>query len=350
MNSYKIPIYWEKHLEEKIRRIQDLQAIAGEYCACVAMLTDFHLRENVKNSVALLERILTECNIPYFLNAGDIVSGAGLCTAEFLIEEIQTCQKLFLSIQEKCLYVEGNHDRAYSTFEPPAYYQENLPKQQFNRLYFSPMKKYPNRKFGDGGYYYTDDATRKMRYIVLNSQDVPNEEKTAEGYAKYNVMRHFGFLQKQIEWFAHVALAVPDSEWNVVVCSHATPVGAEKEQTVYNYDLILGVIDAFKKHALYQAKNEYGNPLFNASVAVDFTNRGGNFVAWLGGHRHKDDINEIGGVVCVDTTTDAAYVGANPDKIGSIKEQAFDVLTIDTKKRRAYMTRIGTGLDREFSY
>ena len=151
MKAYTLPIYWEKHLKEKIQTIRRLQATAGENCACVAMITDFHWSVNIKTSVALLERVLMECNIPYFFNAGDIVSGAGICTAEFLIDEIQSCQKLFLPIEEKCLYAEGNHDRAYSTFEPPAYYQENLPKSQFEHLYFSPMKKYSDRKFGDGG-------------------------------------------------------------------------------------------------------------------------------------------------------------------------------------------------------
>lgn len=347
---YALPRYWEKPLSKKIAKIRALQAEASGNLACVAMITDFHWRENAKNSVPLLERVLAECAIPYFFNAGDIVSGAGTCTAEFLWEEIRACKRLFYPLEQKCLYVEGNHDRAYCTFEPPAYYVENLPKKAFNEQYFSSLEAYPNRQFGDGGYYYADDFASKVRYIVLNGQDVPSDEIDERGYAKYNAMLHFGFLQKQIEWFAHVALQVPSREWSVIACSHASPSGVKVEKEYYNYSLMTGVLNAFQKGNVYQGETVLENPLFNAKISVDFTNKGGNVIAWLGGHTHKDAINVEDGIVCINTAADTAYISLYPDRMGTTEEQAIDVFVIDTKKRKGDIVRIGKGEDRVFTY
>jgi hypothetical protein len=347
-----IPSYWDEHLKEKIDLIHRRQIAAGKSGASVALITDMHWCENEKHSGAIMEKVLFDCGIPYFFNAGDLVSGKGICSPQELFGEILEYREQFAAIEHKCLMVEGNHDSAHSTFEPPAYYVENMTEETFHEYYFRPYTQYKDRVFSDEiSYYYADDTAHKIRYIVLNSQNVPNDEKTEEGYAKYNRMRHFGFLQKQVNWFANVALAVPDNTWSVVVCSHATYFGAKNEENVYNYDLMMKVINAFQKHTSYAGKSEHENPLFNAEVAVDFTGKGGNFVAWLGGHRHKDHINVLDGITFVDVTTDASYENyMKLGKRGKIDEHAFDVFTIDTKAHKVSITRIGGGEDREFEY
>ncbi len=349
-----IPSYWDEHLREKIERIHNRQISAGKSGTSVALITDMHWAENEKHSGALMEKVLFECGIPYFFNAGDLISGKGICTPQELLQDIIEYREQFKDIEHKCLMVEGNHDSAHSTFEPPAYYVENLPEKTFNEYYFRPYTQYKDRVFSDEiSYYYADDTVHKVRYIVLNCQNVPNDEKTEKGYAKYNRMLHFGFLQKQINWFANVALAVPDSTWSVVVCSHATYYGALEEDHAfnYNYDLMMNVINAFKKHTSYTGKTQHENPLFNAEISVDFTGKGGNFVAWLGGHRHDDHINVLDGITLVDVATDASYENYKKlGKRGKIEEHAFDVFTIDTKLHKVYVTRIGGGEDREFDY
>ena len=347
-----IPTYWDEHLREKINLIHKHQITAGKTGASVALITDMHWCENEKHSGAIMEKVLFECGIPYFFNAGDLVSGAGIASPEQLISEVVEYREQFKNIEHKCLMVEGNHDSAHSTFEPPLYYVENMTEETFHEYYFRPYTVYPDRVFSEEiSYYYADDKVHKVRYIVLNSQNVPNDDKTEEGYAKYNRMRNFGFLQKQVNWFANVALAVPDSSWNVVVCSHSTYFGAKGEDNFYNYDLMINIINAFKKHTAYAGKTEHTNPLFNAEIRVDFTGKGGNFVAWLGGHRHSDHINTLDGVTFVDTTTDASYENYKKlGKRGKIEEHAFDVFTIDTKAHKVFVTRIGGGKDREFEY
>ena len=350
-----IPSYWEKHLQEKIQTIHNHQIASGTKSASVALITDMHWNQNEYHSGAMLEKIMFECGIPYFFNAGDLVSGQGVCPPEMLFDEMLDYRYHFASIEHKCLMAEGNHDAAYSTFEGHGYV-ENVSKELFHEYYFRPYTQYKDRVFGeDMSYCYADDTVRKIRYIVLNSHDTPSDEKTEEGFAKYNTMRYFGFLQKQIDWFANVALNVPDKTWSVVVCSHATYVGAQNEEHEFNYALMAGVINAFKKHTRFSGKTEYDDPLLNAEISVDFTGKGGNFVAWLGGHVHINRITILDGITYVETASDASYEAyLQTGKRGKIQEHAFSVFTIDPVKHKVYVTRIGKGdgdsEDKEFEY
>ena len=221
----KIPEYWNDYLQDKIKTIRKKQLSAGKDGTSFALITDIHWDQNEQHTGAILEKILLDCSIPYFFNAGDLVSGHALCPQEELYEEIASYRQAFSNTESKCLIVLGNHDTAYSTFDEPVYYAENAPMERFYEYYFRPYTIYPNRTFSkDGTYYYADDENHKTRYIVLNCNDIPSEETTEEGYAKYNRMRHFGFLQTQLDWLANTALAFAIVAWLAFSLSIATSI------------------------------------------------------------------------------------------------------------------------------
>ena len=83
-----IPEYWLETVNEKIKIIKEKKEIIGKDCVTFAFITDFHLRVNEKHSVPIIKKVMAECDIPYLLNAGDIVSGVGNCSEEFLLNEI----------------------------------------------------------------------------------------------------------------------------------------------------------------------------------------------------------------------------------------------------------------------
>jgi predicted phosphodiesterase len=352
MFTYKkeLPLYWQQHLFSKLKEIRAIKDEAGEDAPCFALVTDFHIAENEGYSVELIRRVLDECDIPFVISAGDAASGKGICTADFLKGEIREFLSAFAPVGEKLLFVEGNHDRAFSTFEPPLYYKENIPRCELDEICFERQRKYGNRRFGGYGYYYVDDEKSRMRIILLNGQDVPSDAKTAEGYAKYNAMRHFGFLQEQIDWFCSEALRLPSEEWVGVVCSHSDFQGAKKEKHCYNYELMLGIINAFNQKSSYNNESSYEDSAFNASVDFDFSEYQGKVVGWVSGHTHNDRINETYGVTSVSTTTDAAFLSTNPEKAGTLNEQAFDAFIIDRKRKLVKIVRVGVGENREFSY
>lgn len=352
-----IPTYWEGALREKIAKIHKHQIEAGQDGASIGFVTDMHWRENEKRSPALLERVLGECSIPYFFNGGDLVSGCGLCTPDELVRDMVEYRKYMAPIEHKCLFVEGNHDACYSTFPAPKYYWQNLSADVLYEYFFRFESMYPDRVISeDGRYYYVDDKAHKMRYIVLSSQDVPHSEHDENGKVIFNKMRCYGFLQKQIDWFANVALDVPDKEWHVVCCSHALvtcKIQPEEGEIRYNYDLMNGIINAFKKHTKFSGETSFENSLFNASVSVDFTGRGGVFVAWLGGHTHRDNIKVVDGIVNVSLMNDSCQ-NPNMAELPHVKittnEQAVDIFTVNKKTKTVHVTRIGAGEDREFTY
>ena len=109
-----IPTYWEEHLQNKIQTIHKLQVQAGKESVSFALVTDIHWDQNERHSAALLEKIMFDCSIPYFFNAGDLVSGHGLCPQEELYEEITAYREDFKAIESKCLITLGNHDTAGS--------------------------------------------------------------------------------------------------------------------------------------------------------------------------------------------------------------------------------------------
>jgi len=346
-NKQVVPDYWREHLEEKIARIRKLQTQAGWDGASFGAITDIHVVTNAWHSPALMEEVLRRCCVPYFFNAGDTISGAGHCIPEDLWLDIDDFREAFAPIESRCLMVEGNHDPAYSTVEGPnTGYRQSVPQAEFNEHFFRMETLYPNRTFGPGGgYYFADDVVHKMRYIVLNSHDAPNDDVQENGLAVYSKFHTFEYRQEQLNWFANVALDVPDPEWTVTLCTHENPVSSD-DCIACSTPLILGIINAFRNHTSYAGSCEHADPAFNASVSVDYTGRGGNFTAWISGHTHLDLFCQPEGVNCLSIAGDTR----DRAKFGTIHEQAFDVFTVNKKERKIYITRIGEGEDRVIDY
>ena len=347
-----VPGYWKAHLAEKIQKVHERQIAAGMSGASFGLVTDFHCSDNSMHSPALMETVLTECGIPYFYNAGDFVSGIGIIEPDDLIAEIVFTRKAFGRIADKQLMALGNHDAAYSTFEPPAYYAESLTRDTIYEYVFRPQMNYVNRVFGeDGMSYYADDVFHKVRHVVLNTHDTPSDEIKEDGLPVYDKFRIFGFRKEQIEWFANVALDVPSAEWTVVLCTHESVENSEKK---YNVDLMLAVINAYRKHTSFTGSRKYDDIVgYDADIRVDFTGKGGDFAIWVGGHMHQDIAEYTDGVLRVSTLNDSMHNSSGSNfkhVLGTTTEQAMDIFTINKKEHKIYATRIGCGEDREFTY
>ena len=349
-----IPVYWQEHLEEKIAQILDIQQKLGKDGVSFAMITDIHWSHNAHRSAELLERVLTACDIPYYFNGGDVACFCPFGTKEHLKGEFDGYKRAFAATESKCLMTLGNHDGVYSTL-PEYEYSQNIPKAEVVENGFAFLKKYPNRVFGeDGTYYFVDDSARKMRYIVLNTHDVPSDETDEMGRAVYNTFRMFCIRETQLKWFAQTALSLPERDWSVVLCSHENATAKPHHKT-RNHSLILGIINAFRRGEKFEGKTAFDDqPYLNAEISVDYTGRGGTFVAWVAGHVHEDKLVEEDGVISIATSNDSYGSAAGflpPHEENTITEHTFDVFTVDKTRKKVYVTRIGgVGTDREFYY
>ncbi len=359
----KVPDYWLPLLEEKIVRIRHLQAEGGMDCTSFGMITDIHWSHNAQKSALLMEKVINDCAIPYFFDGGDTVASAPYADKEFIRKEFDECRRSFAPIEDRRLMTMGNHDGVYSDMDEPNSYSQNLTKAERFEYFFRPQTRFTNRTFGgdDASYYYADDAFQKVRYIVLNTHDVPSDEINEQGFAVYNTFRNFALREAQINWFAHTALDVPSTEWSVVLCTHEnitsfdTAKYASIGSPIRNHSLLVGIINAFRKHQKFEAETTFEDkPWCNAKVSVDFTGRGGDFIVWVSGHIHEDKIRDDHGIVAVSTDSDSCGWASGvrePYKLGTTWEHLFDIFTINKKTHKVHITRIGSiGTDREFTY
>ncbi len=351
-----LPKYWEKHIEQKASEIKAHQQKAGSDYITFALISDLHWGYSRKNTGKVLQALCKLCDISYCFNGGDTVSGHPYFTKQGLLSDIKDYHKEFAKVEDKMLLAMGNHDAAYSITVPEdgMCYERNLSKKQIYNHYFKYLRKYPNRVFGGDAYYFVDDEQKKARYVVLNTHDIPNDHKRKDGSAIYNSFRMFCMGNEQLNWFAKVALDVPDREWSVILCTHENK-NAKPHHITTQQPLLDGVINAFKKGEKFSG--EVKSPVhsyLNGKVEVDFTGKGGNFIGWLAGHEHRDDmlIDEIG-VTHLVIATDSTMLGcaSNVFHIGhSDSEHSIDVFTVNKKERSVYVTRVGWGQDRKFTY
>ena len=100
----------------------------------------------------------------------------------------------------------------------------------------------------------------------------------------------------------------------------------------------------------FNAKGEYN---IGSYGNVNFANASGEVALWITGHRHKDVTTQLsdGTPVVITTTCNAgAELGGLDRTVGTVNENAFDVVSIDTTNKNVYLTRIGAGQDRTLSY
>ncbi len=346
-----IPDYWANHVREKIVQIHKNQILAGRNSFSFAFISDIHWGPNQKKSAAILKKVMDECSIPFCVNGGDTVSGAGLCPPELIISELEEYRRHFQALESRMLWVQGNHDPSYSTFEAPTYYAQNLTDDQLYEYMFRYQTLYPNRVMSPAGsYYYAEDPAHKTRIVVLNLYDVPSEETTPDGKAKYNKMTMIGLREEQLNWFANVALDVPDRDWTVILATHTAPSSGEN---IRNGDAILGLIDAFRKGEKFEASTECDYPQYNSKVSADYTGKGGNFALWISGHTHDDRVLTVNDTLCLSIISDWNHqkdILPMKRTAGTTNEHAFDVYTIDFNRHKLYVTRVGAGEDRVFDY
>lgn len=343
-----VPSYWNTHINQKINAINTLQNSSNRFT--FGYITDMHYTNNAGNSGALLQDVVTRCNLPYFLNGGDVINNWTTTPIDQAVTQIRNVLASMGPVKNKMLLAMANHDDNSITQK----WVHTLKDQQLKDELFSYNPT--GAVFGPSGkYYYADDTSNKVRYIVLDSIDIPYVQ-VGEGL-KYAGIHTYAYRQTQINWFANTALNVPSSDWYVVVCSHIPPIS--KGITGYDYgarneDIMLNILKAFKEKGSVNmsSKTNVEND-FKASINKSFVGHGGNVVAWLSGHVHYDNIVKMPGDIPLVTTINdnlAPWADAPVKTAGTITEQAFDVFTIDKISKTATITRIGAGNNRSFTF
>ncbi|MDE7107629.1 MAG: metallophosphoesterase [Clostridiales bacterium] len=295
------PVKYVAEIDEKIERINAISQdnnIADSFF----YIADLHWEFNDKKSPWIVKYIQSKTDVDTIVFGGDFISYF-YNDKEDALAAMEKCVDAF---EAKEYYaIMGNHETNLSGGDndetPPISAEESnlvLNKGRFEKSYFG-----------------VEDKAEKIYKVFLNT----------------NVFEKDG---EQYNWLKDTLVSL-DSDMTVFIFMH-----------IYNDYKAAGVqLTTAKQGKLL-------NELLS-DISDDMScSIGGIFSA----HTHRDfmDQNELGYTV-LSTACDGRGRYAPCDDLyernkGEFSEQAFDVVQVDTSKRKVFLTRIGAGYDREYTY
>lgn len=311
-----IPAYWDDALNAGINKIHALEEITDAQGDSFVFIADTHWDKNAKVSPSLIKHILNRTNVKKIFFGGDV-----LTLYDTQAKALSNGRAFFDAFPKESVYPTlGNHDvnnnrntygaEAHLTYpQVYSYMFKDIENNVSDLPKFSDTNGDVNRNF----YYYLDNITQKIRYIVLN-----------------NARARIGPVQTK--WLKAKLTEMP-SGWTAIIFAHEYWFGLDGStplEVTYGTDIETAI------NEVYDSMN-------------------GTVGALIVGHCHYDysKISDKGYQI-IATTTDAyslSDTAISPSMIlGTTTEQAFDIYSIDTKNRKIYATRIGAGSDRIFDF
>lgn len=342
----KIPSYWNDELDRSVASVVAKERANGSMAKFI-FLTDSHWKSNAKRSPALISELSKRLSIPYTVFGGDAITSHH-DTQESAIAELQDFYSQF---DGKVLSTTGNHDwNTENNYNALSYLSES---QLFDLIYqkqtsFAVIEN-------NGKCAYLDDPRNKIRYISFYFDTRLD-------------------IEPYVSWWVDNRIQELPEGWTVMLFSHA-----------YYKASRLGAVESNIPGA-----KDYANHLLELQNTVK-----ADVAAWMVGHCHRDlssfltyQNNKTDGTPTITeepaeiTTGDAVdedsssedeqqtqndstllIVSTNCDTYkqsspwggytmvaGTNTEQAFEIVQIDTRQHKLYLTRVGAGVDRTFQY
>ena len=311
--SWKPVDYWKDALSRKCATANALYNQSGGVASSFVFITDVHVPSNALVSPYLVKQVLQRTAANMVVFGGDVINYHS--NRQNAIDMIAYLPTAFGSTEFH--FVRGNHDG--NTYSSKA-----VPEDRITDVELIRMTAGKNEIREDGKlYYYRDDDAHRIRYIMCDSGVGKGERIDAV----------------QVSWLKDRILEL-DEDWSVLVFVHRFYGDSKISRDGYTH-----VLDAT------------GNALIDAFDEVYGRSRA-SIIGVLCGHCHRDFAERPSKkgypYVAVSTTCDA-YAKTEGDPRGertlrTDDEQAFDVVTIDTSRKMLYLTRVGWGQDRSFSY
>mgnify|MGYP004485808719 FL=1 len=291
-----------------------------------ALAADSHLDNSICDTLENIKAVDGKVGFDCLIHLGDFMNGnfpKGY--TEMLLGE-QT--ELWRAAVNAPFYpAEGNHD---------GYTENGINDMATDELWCGATKyldddRRVTRPYGKP-YYYVDFEDKKIRLVFICSFYYEWKDGVFD--------KKYGISEGQVEWLKNEGFNAPCG-WTVMVFSHDTPFNdyfspiSEDNQRINGYAAFRALTDNAEKNGFTVA-------------------------AWFLGHEHGDYNGVISGVTFIMTTCETAYVpslwpmvgdGVFPERnLGTVTEDAWDAVSVDTKERKIHMVRFGAGEDREISY
>lgn len=345
----QIPLYIEEMLTTKASGAIDKclkfkEFIINDTTCSFAFITDIHnCTDYAERAFYAIDRINEHYPLSFTCLGGDYLCNNVNTSKEEAVGQLRELSEALedFKMKSSVMVLIGNHDT--NPFAPA---EELTHKEIYDIITKHNSNSFVMNKDDENSLYgYLDVPDSKIRAVFLDTSEYGGN--------------YFAFGNKQINWFANTALNIPDSEWGVVVFSHALPVSSTlAEHRVFGGEAIWEILCAFKNGTAYSASETKGDLSYD--VSCDFTHKGkGDVIAYFVGHNHADRKIMIDGIRAISTlgaAGDNMCGGLSDDGkfhakvLGSAEESAFSIVTINRTKREISYIRCGAGPDMSCDY
>ncbi len=346
-NEY--PDYIQEAVSEAVAKIQKVQS---KRSVTFGFMTDLHYSQTHNHDIRTKRLMNAYRGAKKRVGSDMLILGGDLTNDGRLEYKVNNYRELRALIGDDAYFpANGNHDdnSIWDQVIKAETSTNHLSNEELYKIFYNHLPK-TGAKFDEknpGLYYYYDDSTLKVRYIFLDTGDIPYkiDEK---GKLVYTKQHTFAISQNQADWFINEALAVPDEEYDIVVVAHA--FAYDDDSGSKNLKLINDILDAYKSGKEIDSK--YCDGDFLVDVRTDFkSKKRGNIIACFAGHHHKDFVKytDLGiPLIFIDCTIMYNYETKRAD--GDKSEILFDMVTIDRDDKKIHLIRIGAGSDRIVEY
>lgn len=346
INSFVLKVYWDKnnddilqyyfpYIQNRVDKINEIRRTSSLKSFSFIFVTDYHSIRNAKQSHKLIKYICKNTGISDVIFGGDAFQNW-----RNLSQSMREISKVYDTLRDAtngrffCVY--GNHEWNDITGQEDT--AAGVTQMTVRSLY------------GVGGIdelgdYYVDNEICKTRIFFLAcdvAASIPWES---------------------ILWLGNQLNSIPSGYFAMVICHCGILNGSSGIYQKNTYEQVSKLLGAYDKHTIVTLADGGGN----IKGSFNYTASTGNAICYLSGHVHEDLVitkaADANGVLAFTTTGDlyknasgTHYSFVNEEgntlvrNVGTIYENAFDVIHIDTVARKIYCIRIGAGVDREFEF
>ena len=334
-DDFEVPSYYfdDSYLTNKIASINTIGTGLGRQSGRAIFITDYHMEDNAKQSPALARYIMQNAGVRNVIFGGDAYNkdtGSKIGGYKKLANFVSQFETLH---RNGNLYmITGNHEQNDPAANEP---DLRISQEAVFQIMNQPYQNIINCFDGTNTFWFDDDG-EKIRYYCID--------------ALYNSAISDAAM---LAVFSSL-LTVPEG-YAVIVFSHTGTIYTGS--TIAEIE-ITGLTTKFEKIMRCFAAMNDGESVSievgSSTYTYDFTNKARTFIGAITGHIHVDgyyiydDRFPVIAVACDTGAYKATWSGIRT--AGTITEQAFDVVQFDVSQKKIYMTRIGWGNDRVFSF
>lgn len=298
--------------------------------------TDMHMADNAGTGYLLTREILRNTSINKVICGGDIPTAYNegttftppVYSAERSLQmQARRYAKLvgtYIKPYARYYAVRGNHD--FHIQQNPSSTMIVEPESWSYNYFVRACEEVVDADSGKL-YYSFDNTSQKIRYIMINTNDMPND-----GY---------GVSQEQYDWLIQ-RLRVEEG-WQIVVVGHV-PIYSEMASYQAVLAPVWGILVSYQNRRTYSISGD-------VTINVNFAGERGKIIAYLCGHNHKSQNFKVDGLLTASFICDAKYTTDQTSRgYKTIHEASIAAVVIDKDRSIIKEFNFGAGYNREMQY